>query len=330
MRLRWEEVCVQSAELFRTVMADVVSDSWLWHPAELLLTSAFKWDMFRPVVKDPTPFVDFLRHCLSEQAKGLLRDEPIEQIMHAIAAASTDEISQGLERVDFTGPLFFDGICHALRKDAPLRLQRLTVIFLRHLDSQYFNSNNAFSDDQATTLVTRWSASGKISWDTRLHHVLGQALITTFMGLLDSPFWRKYIPEERWDVLTLLGGVGEGQLPRSFYRCLNNETILPHLEDKRNSGSAASTHWQAVLWAWYPDLSENVKTQLEKTSKNPSSRNNISTYLSIVERERERTRKKIGSSHSWSFEDDIVKLRMRYEALKVACGKLSSVVRGQL
>ena len=74
MRLKRKEVCIQSAELFCTVMADVVSDSWLWEPAELLLTSAFKWDMIRPAIKDPTPFVEFLRRCLLEQANGLPRD----------------------------------------------------------------------------------------------------------------------------------------------------------------------------------------------------------------------------------------------------------------
>ena len=299
MRLKRKEVCIQSAELFCTVMADVVSDSWLWEPAELLLTSAFKWDMIRPAIKDPTPFVEFLRRCLLEQANGLPRDEPIEQIMHAIAAAPADEISEGLGRVDFTEPLFFNGICHALRKDAPPRLQRLIVIFLRHLDAQYFNTNDtsnpnrAFSKEQASMLVVRWSASGKKSWDTRQHPLLGQALVTTFMGLLDSPLWREHIPEERWDILKLLGRVGEGQLPHSFYRCLNNLTILPCLEEKRDKGSVASTHWLAIMWAWYPDLSEDVKTQLENTTKRLAdlSGNNISAYLTIAEREREQIKK---------------------------------------
>ena len=333
MRLKRKDVCIQSAELFRTVMADVVLDDWLWRPAELSLIGAFKWDMFRPVVKDVAPFVYFLRRCLLEQEDGLVRDEPIEQIMHAIAGAPADEISEGLARVDFTESSLFNGICYALRKDAPSRLQRLTVILLRHLDTQYFDANEidankTFSKEQATRLVAGWSASGKKSWDTRQHPVLGQALVTTLTGLLDSPFWREYIPEERWDILNLLGGVDKGQLPRSFYRCLNNTAILPHLEEKRDHGSSSLTYWLAVMWAWYPDLSEAVKTQLEHSTRGlirRPSRTNIPVYLSIVEREMEHIRKSLGSHHSWSFEGDIVRLRARHEVLKSARGKLSEI-----
>jgi len=324
MPLKQKEVCIQSAELFRTIMTDVVSDDSLWHPAELSLAAAFKWDIVRPVVKDTEPFLCFLRRCLLKQEGGFLRDEPIEYVMHAIATATAEEVSEGLARVDFTEPLFFDGICHALRRDAPPRLQRLTVILLRHLDAQYFRANKTFSKEQATLLVARWSASGKKSWDTRPHPVLGQALVTTLMDLLDSKFWREYIPEERWDILRLLGGVNnEAHLPHSFYRCLNNSEILPHL--KGRSGSGAYTQWLAVMWAWYPDLSETVRDELETVTKEQP-RNSVSVYLSIAERERNHVREKIASHHYWSFEEDIVRLRTRHEALRVAHWKLSRIV----
>lgn len=326
MPLKQKEACIQSAELFRTIMTDAVSDGSLWDPAGLSLAGAFKWDMVRPVVKDTAPFMCFLRRCLSEQEEGLPRDKPIEYVMHAIAAAPADEVSEGLARVDFTEPLFFNGICRALRKDAPTRLRRLTVILLRHLDAQYFNTDKTFSKEQATMLVDRWSASGKKSWDTKLHPVLGQALVATLMGLLDSPFWREYIPEERWDILKLLGGVNEAQLPHSFYRCLSNTEILPYLEERSDHGSGACAQWLAIMWAWYPDLSDVVRTQLEGTTKKQP-QNNISIYLSITQREREQVRVKLASHHSWSFEEDegIIQLRAKYDELRIACGKLSEI-----
>ena len=326
MPLKQKEVCIQSAELFRTIMTDVASDGSLWRPAGLSLAGAFKWDMVRPVVKDTVPFMCFLRRCLSEQEGGLPRDEPIEYVIHAIAAAPADEVSEGLARVDFTEPLFFDGICHALRKDATTRLRRLTVILLRHLDAQYFNTNKTFSKEQATVLVDRWSASGKISWDTKLHPVLGEALVTTLMGLLDSQFWREYIPEERWDIFKLLGGVNEAHLPHSFYRCLSNTDILPFLEERGNRGSGACAQWLAIMWAWYPDLSAAVRAQLEGTTKKQP-QNHISIYLSIAQREREQVRARLTSHHSWSLEEDkdIDRLRARYDALREACGKLSEI-----
>ena len=66
------------------MVATVDSDNWFWHPAELLLVSAFKWNQFRPFVEDPAGLLDFLWRCLLDQEKGLVRDQPIEQIMFAL------------------------------------------------------------------------------------------------------------------------------------------------------------------------------------------------------------------------------------------------------
>jgi hypothetical protein len=327
--LKQRELCAESYKLFRTVMAAVESDNWLWKPAELLMVGAFKWNAELPPVGDPAELVDLLRHCLLEQeAQGLVRDEPIEHIMLALGGA-TDKIGEGLARVDFTEPLFINGICHALRKDAPYRLRRATVAFLRHLDAQFFNANKTFDKEQSTELVSKWSTSAKESWDKDLTQVLAEALVTTLMGLLDSPFWRDHIPKERWDILRLISGLG-GKLPRSLYRCFKNLTIIPHLREMRmrDRGSDVYTQWVAIMWMKYPDLSEEVKTQLMKTTKEIAggpSKNDISTYLSLLDNEIERDRNRIGAHASWSFEEDVVKSRKRHDTLLLARQMLAGV-----
>jgi len=317
--LKHEMLCVESYKLFRTVMTTVESDDWLWCPAGLLLIGAFKWHMKPPFVGDPAELVHFLRRCLLEQEKGLVQDEPIERIMLALGGASADELGEGLTRVDFAEPLFLNGICYALRKNAPYRLRRATVAFLRHLDSQLFDTNQTFCEEQVIALVSGWSISAKESWDKDLRRVTMEALVATLMGLLDSPFWRDRIPKERWDILRLITGLG-GELPRSLYRCFNNPTIIPYLLEMRtrDPGSGVFSQWVAIMWMKYPDLSEEVKTQLRKTTKEIAGgpwKNDITTYLSLLDGEIERDRSRIGVHTPWSFEEDAVRLRTRHDTL---------------
>lgn len=341
VHLKQEEACVESFGLFHTVAAavDEHSDRLLWHPVELSLVGAFNWDGFRPWVGDPSALVRILRLCLLEQDRGMGRDGPIENIMFALAAASADEIGKGLAEVDFTEPLFFNGICRALRENAPYRLRRATVIFLRHLDTQLFGVDilkKGFSNGQINALMSDWSASAKESWDTKQHPLLRQALVTTLLGLLDSPFWRKFIPSERWDMLKLLGGIDDELVPPSLYRCLKNTNVIEHLLRIHFQGSAALTLWIALLWAKYPDLSDYVRNQLRRTTErmvgSPFS-DNLGVYLSILEREMERVRRKIDSPNSWPFGMGIVELREKREMLKekqnmlrVAREKLDAII----
>ena len=214
--MKQEMLCVESYKVFRTVMGTVESHEWLWRPAELLMFGAFKWHMDPPSTGDPAELVCFLEHCLLERESGLVRDEPIERIMLAPAGATADELNGGLEKVDFTEPLFFDGICRALRNEASYRLRRTTVTFLRHLDAQFFDPNKTVSKEQASALMSGWSISAKELWDKCLNPVLAEALISTLMGLLHSPFWREHIPTERWDILRIVSSL-DSNLPGSLH-----------------------------------------------------------------------------------------------------------------
>jgi len=321
---------MESFELFRAIVANVDSDEWFWRPAELLLVGAFKWNGFRPFVGDPADLLHFLRRCLLDQENGLVRDEPIEQIMFALGGAPEDEISAGLARVDFSEPLFFKGLCHALRKGAPYRLRRATVAFLRHLDTQLFKTNTTFSEEQATELVSGWSTSAHESLEVSEHPLLIQASVTTLLGLLDSPFWRKLIPDERWDILKYFNGIDEELMPPAAYRCFENPTIIPHLLELRERGVGAFTPWMAIMWAKYPDLSEEVSAQLGRTTRGVAyslSKSTVDFYASVMDGEIERVRRKINSHHSWSFEEAIVKLRSRRDALQLARQELGQIQR---
>lgn len=70
--------------------------------------------------------------------------------------------------------------------------------------------------------------------------VLAEALVTTLMGILDSPFWRDHIPEERWDIIRLISVLG-GNLPR----------LRTH-----DHNSYVFTQWVAVMGMKYLDLPE--------------------------------------------------------------------------
>ena len=326
--LKHETLCIESYRLFLTIMDTVDSNkAWLWHPAALSLIGAFKWKVARPHVEKPASLMRFLTHCLSEEEKGVVLDLPVERMMLALAGAPTEVIQDAIAGVDFTHPLFFNGICRALRSGAPYLLRRATVTFLRHLDKQLFNTNNIFSEGQVREFIAGWSSSAGESWGTDHGRLLAEALFGTLMGMLDSPFWRGHIPQDRWSILTLLGGMDEGQIPPSFYRCAKNPAIIHHLETYIH-GPNILAQWAAILWAKYPDLSEEVKLQLENSTKRISagpSAHTISSYLAIVDGQIEQTKARINSHTSWSFGDDVARLRTRHATLLFARGVLKGI-----
>ena len=301
------------------------NNQWLWQPAELALTGAFQWETLRPHVGDPGPLLRFLKHCLlQEQEKRIVMDGPVERIMLALAGAPAEVISDGLAGVDFTQPLFFNGICHALRNGAPHLLRRATITFLRHLDAQLFDNNKTFSVDQVNAFIPGWSSSAQESLGKEHGELLKESLFATLMGLLDSAFWREHIPQDRWDILVLLGGMAEERIPPSFYRCVRNSTIIPYLKkvDPRSKNTLAQ--WAAILWAKYPDLAEEVRLQVGKATdemRNGQSKQNIPLYQTIVEGQIKRIQDNI-RSHSWPFGEDVAELRKRLDLFQTALGTL--------
>jgi len=79
------------------------------------------------------------------------------------------------------------------------------------------------------------------------------------------------------------------------------------------------------MWMKYPDLSEEVKAQLMKTTEEIAGwpRNDISIYLTILDGEIERDEKRIVAQKSWSFEE-VFRLRSCHDTLLLAREMLAS------
>ena len=309
-------------------MANEELDDWLWRLAELSLIGAFKWGIPQPHVGDPTPIIQFLAHFFEVQEEGIVVDDSVERAMLALASAPEGAIGDGIARFDFTQPLFFDGICLALRDGAPYSLRRATVTFLRHLDAQLFNTNKTFGEDQINALISGWSSSTQELLQGEHDQLLDEALFTTLMGLLDSLLWREHIPEGRWSVLKSFCGIAEERTPPSFYRCVKNPTIIPYLKTRGALGRTILAQWAAILWERYPDLSEEVKSQLEDATRKMiagSSKHDLPSYLTIVDGETQRIKDKIDSHTSWSLGDDGARLRTRLDSLRSARKKLAGM-----
>jgi hypothetical protein len=327
--LNEDKLCTESYKLFLAIMDTADSDDRFRRPAELSLIGAFKWGTLnRPHVGDPTSLLRFLEYCLLEQEKGVAVDVPVERIMLALAGAPIEVISDGIAKFDFTLPLFFNGICRALGSDVPYHLRRATNAFLRHLDAQFFNTNKTFSAAQVDAFISGWSSSAQELLKKEPGRFLNQSLFSTLMGMLDSPFWREHIPKDQWNILTLLGPMPKENIPPSFFRCVNNPTIIPHMERAGYRGRTILVQWAAISWAKYPDLSEEVRSQLENATKvimDGPAKGNLATYESIVEGQIKQIGDKIDSHASRPFGEDVAELRKRQGLLRTARGALISI-----
>ena len=325
--LKLGKLYTKSYHLFLTIMADVDSDHGLWRPAELSLIGAFQWGALGPHVEDPASLMRFLEHCLSDQESGIVVDLPMERVMLALASTPSEDISKGIAGVDFTQPLFFNGICRALRNGAPHLLRRATVAFLPHLDAQFFYTDKTFSKNQVEEFISGWSSSAEelLKGCCKL---VSRALFATLTGLLDSPFWQVNTPRERWPwgVLVLPGVIG-GRLPVSFYRCAKNPTVIQYLGQVDARGPKVLAHWAAILWAMYPDLSEDVRTQLEEATKRMVdclSDRSLPKYLKLVDGQRQQVQDKL-KPDSQSLGEAAAELRGRLELLQTARGALIGI-----
>ncbi|KAF9779539.1 hypothetical protein BJ322DRAFT_1214173, partial [Thelephora terrestris] len=284
VHLKLGKLYVESHNLFLTIIADVESDGWLWGPAKLSLFGAFKWGTSPPPIEDPSSLVRFLKHRLGEQENGINVDVPIERVLLALAGAPAEVMRDGIANVDFTQPLLFEGICRSLRNDVPRLPRRATAAFLLHLDAQFFDTEKTFSDSQVKAFVDGWFSFAQEALEKEPDQSLRTAPFGTSMSLLDSPFWREHTPRNEWHILPLVAGMAEKYIPPLFYRCVKNPI------------------WAAILWTTYPDLSDEVKSQLEELTKGMiirPSRYLLPTYLTIVEGQIKKIQDRIHPSSSF-------------------------------
>ena len=128
----------------------------------------------------------------------------------------------------------------------------------------------------------------------------------------------------------MLGSMDEEQIPPSFYRCVKNSTIIPHSKQASVRGPEILAQWVVILWEKYPDLSKDVTSQLEaattEETANGPSKHNLSLYLAIVDGQIGQIWANITSSHiSWSFGEDVARLKERHATLRFARGALIGI-----
>lgn len=325
--LKYDKACDSNYALFRSIMATVHLEPWLWHPVQLSFIGAFGWDTSFPPIGDPKEMLDFLEHCLTTQESGVVQDHPIERVFCALAFSADEEAwRRSLEVVDFSQPRFVNGFCHALRRGAPYLLRRSTVLILSHLDEQLFNidPNLLPSPRQASNLVTGWSSAVMGSLKQKPTNILKKSAVTTLFILMDSPFWREYIPAERLTILEHASVIGD-DLPDPFCRCLQNPDILPYLKE---ANRGMSILWVLIQWVNFPHLSDDIKAQLEPATKEAwarGRRGDPGAFVSIIDKEIARLEREIQVYDPWSFETQAVKLRTKLEDLRGARKELVQV-----
>lgn len=322
--LKHERACDSSYALFRSVMATVHLDDWLWKPAQLSFIGAFCCDTSFPPVGDPREMLEFLEHCLPTQESDVVEDGPIERVFCALAFSADEEVwRQSLEMVDFSQPRFVNGFRYALRHGASYLLRRATVFIFPHLDKQLFSTNPSPppSPGQAKALVAAWSSAVAVALERNPTDRLKKAAVTTLFSLMDSPFWREHVPPERLTILEHASVIGD-ELPDPFHRCLQNPDILPYLKEAKRG---MSTLWVLIQWANFFHLSQSVKDQLESATTEVwarGRRGDPAAFVSIMDKKIARLEREIQTYDPWSFETRVVQLGTRLEDLLGARKKL--------
>ena len=325
-----DRVCDSSYTLFRRIMPTVNLDNWYWHPAWLSFRGAFGWDSSLPPVGDPGEMLDFLERSLVIQESGINQDELIERVFCALAFSADEGVWRRIHGiVDFSQPLFVNGLRHALRSGAPYLLKRSTVFILPSLDGRLFRSNinpGVLPDPaSAKSIVTGWSSAVMEALKKNATDHLKWSAVTTLFSFMDSPFWREYIPPERLSILEY-ASVIRNEVPDPFRRCLQNPDILPYLKMK---DKGMSILWVLIQWVNYPHLSDRAKTELEGSATVEAwaggRRGDPASFISIMDGEVARLEQELQAYDAWSFEPRVLWLRANLDDLRGARSKLVKI-----
>jgi hypothetical protein len=107
--------------------------------------------------------------------------------------------------------------------------------------------------------------------------------------------------------------------------------LSPYLKQVVNQ--EAYLTWLVILWTKYPDVSPEVKIQLEDETieiRKESSGRNIPVYVSVMEEEIGRIGQKVKSHYAWSFDQEVVELRARQSNLRAAYQRLCWIRDGHV
>jgi len=267
--VRDERIGEKSFALFRKIMGLTRNDDRLWPSATASMRGAFSSTTRVPHVDDLKVVLDFLHSSVSSEKRSKFGDEPIYHSFRAIADSSDTASRRGLVRYDFTSPLFIDTITQVLSNNNSKDHQGMALVVLPELDSQLFASDNAFLDpNKAKDFVEAWWAAAEkccTGDPQRVDIAAGQV----FFAIVNSPHLRVHIPPDAWDLVDNFHYIRDAN-PPSLQRCKQNADLLPFV--KQTSPKLGLPFWMVMLWLEYHSLSNEVRDQMERETRETISR----------------------------------------------------------
>ena len=256
------DLALKSHDWFRAVMWAPTSDTYTqekkWEAARVTIHGAYKSDKFLPPVKDPQNILAFLTYHFDVTTEGRqYQDEPIKDVLHALAHASSLNAVRDLKRFDPTQPRFFvDGIRYAYRNDKRPQLRKAAFFFLPLISEKWFDTPHPImKPDEMESFCADWASTMDSIEDT---DDVKRAGLTVLFEMINSPHWRPHIITEKWELLESFDLIPDDSRP--FKKCIDNPDLMDAIKDMGDA--VAMAIWLKILWLKYGELIEEVKERL--------------------------------------------------------------------
>ena len=257
-----EKVATQSYELFRVLVEAPVSSIFTeerkWEASRLALHTAYKWDWALPQVKDPKPIVTFLSYHLQKfTVSSTACNEPVQDALRALISLSTPEATEALKDFDPNQDPHNLAIIYLFDESKPLQFRKTALFFLPLIADKYFTDDDITANHLKERLCVDWAFTvGEV-----LHTGLGDAhcaVLAVLLSMINSCWWRFFVPLERWKLLKLLDSRMDDSQP--FARCLQNPDLVEAASVMRDPN--VTDLWFKILLMRYNRLSPQVRKQL--------------------------------------------------------------------
>jgi hypothetical protein len=273
--------------------------------------------------------------------RATIGTQPIHLVFFALVNASDEETKRGLAAYDFTDPMFIDTTIEALENDHSAHLRKVTIFLLPKLDNYMFTTEQAFRDEQkASRFVKAWSSAmheflpdptptKKV--EAAMHpvkkdpHQVEKAVIKVLLAIAHLPCLRVHLPKERWTLLQHFPHIMVAN-PPLLQRCLRDPNIFPYLNPLLDDGKPS--HWLAMLWVMYHDLSQEVRAQLEEETRKIAvgeHRYHLGSYLSLLDAYIQNLDGQLSKSNP--LDQVVSNLQMKRERTMQTKGRLQSFKR---
>ena len=274
--LSMEGVAEKSYTLFHVFMNTPISPvrQKKWEASRLALRSACKGGDLPPV-NDPQDVLTFLNYHFELALQGENQDEPIQNALHALT--SDFPTIEAPVHFDLTQPSFVRGIRFAFKADRPRELREAALFLLSLISDKWFDAARQIIPDEMESFCQDWATVVDSSMDTRDDITLTAVLLTLF-HVVDSPYWRRHIPNGKWELLKYYSPARACFLPPK--RFLENPESVDAVS--RAGDPNAIVAWSNILWLNYTELATPVQEALKKATK-AAPRSHIDDHYEAVE-----------------------------------------------